>query len=83
MFGVRFASLPRDAGERAGFGAIRRTLRGFRRARPKAAQGGASDVLSYWKNGRKKRFPRGGKGGYHTPDALYDSQLNLTGFPLG
>jgi hypothetical protein len=37
--------------------------------------------LSIWKNEGKNSFPRPVKGGFEGPDALYDSQPELTGFP--
>jgi hypothetical protein len=49
----------------------------FAGSKPASAPG-----LSLWKNEGKNHSRRSGKGGFESPDALYDSQPKLTGFSL-
>src|SRR5207249_10826864 len=48
---------------------------------PAAAKAAAGPV-SLWKNEGKNRWPRSVGGGLEALDTLYDSDLELTGFPL-
>src|SRR5439155_9849767 len=47
-----------------------------------AAAKAAADPVSLWKNEGKNRWPRLVRGGLEALDTLYDSDLELTGFPL-